>query len=160
MLTPSLFHENFDLFDHFYPDPWFGSNDHDFKDLEKKLYGHRAKNVMNTDIQESDSAYEMTVDLPGFQKEDVTVSLENGYLTINATKGVEKDNTQSEDEKSEGKFIRKERYSGSCQRSFYIGDSLEVSDIKANFQHGILKLTIPKKDPKQVTDNKYVAIEG
>ncbi len=160
MLAPSLFNENFDLFDRFYHDPWFGFNDHEFKDLEKKLYGHRAKNVMNTDIKESDSEYEMTIDLPGFKKEEVSVALENGYLTIGASKGLEKDDAENEEERAKGNYIRRERYSGSCQRSFYVGDALDVNDIRANFQHGILKLTIPKKDQKQVECNKYVAIEG
>ena len=91
MMTPSLFNDNFDLFDRFYEDPWFGFNDHEFKNLEKKLYGHRAKNVMNTDIKESDSEYEMTIDLPGFKKEEVSVALENGYLTISAVTNTNKD---------------------------------------------------------------------
>lgn len=160
MMTPSLFNENFDLFDHFYQDPWFGFHDHEFKNLEKKLYGHRAKNVMNTDIRESDSEYEMTIDLPGFKKEDVSVALENGYLTISATKGFEKDEAENEEEKKQGRYIRQERYSGSCQRSFFVGDELTVEDIKANFKHGILHLTIPKKEQKCIANNKYIAIEG
>lgn len=159
MLTPSLFNDSFDLFDHFYDDPWFNFNDHEFKNLEKKIYGHRAKNVMNTDIKESDSDYEMTIDLPGFKKEDVTVALENGYLTISASKGYEQDNS---DEKGSNKnnYIRHERYSGSCQRSFYVGNTLTTADIKANFEHGILNLTIPKKEQPKLPDNKYIEIEG
>lgn len=160
MLTPGLFNENFDLFDRFYQDPWFGLNDHELKNLEKKVYGHRAKNVMNTDIRESDSDYEMTIDLPGFKKEEIQVALENGYLTISAAKGFENDKEENEEEKKKGKYIRQERYSGSCQRSFYVGEALEVSDINAKFEHGILRLIIPKKDQKEVASNKYVAIEG
>lgn len=152
MMTPSLFNGNFDLFDRFYQDPWFGFDDHELKNMEKKLYGHRAKNIMNTDIKENDSGYEMTIDLPGFKKEDVNVALENGYLTISASKELEK----SQDDK----YIRRERYSGSCQRSFYVGDELTVEDIKANFKHGILTLSIPKLEKKAVTSNKYIAIEG
>lgn len=160
MLTPSLFNENFDLFDCFYQDPWFGFNDHEFKNLEKKLYGHRAKNVMNTDIKESDAGYEMTIDLPGFKKEEVSVALENGYLTINAARGIESKEAENEEEEKKGNYIRRERYSGSCQRSFYVGEALTVADIKANFEHGILKLTIPKKEQQQIANNKYIAIEG
>ena len=160
MMTPSLFNDNFDLFDRFYEDPWFGFNDHEFKNLEKKLYGHRAKNIMNTDIKESDSEYEMTIDLPGFKKEEVSVALENGYLTISAAKGLNKDEAANEEEKKKGNYIRRERYSGSCQRSFYVGDALTVEDIKANFQHGILTLTIPKKEKKEIGNSKYIAIEG
>lgn len=160
MLTPGLFNENFDLFDRFYQDPWFGFNDHELKNLEKKVYGHRAKNVMNTDIKESDSEYEMTIDLPGFKKEEIQVALENGYLTISAAKGFENDKAENEAEKKKGKYIRQERYSGSCQRSFYVGEALEVNDINARFEHGILRLIIPKKEQKEVASNKYIAIES
>jgi len=160
MMTPSLFNDNFDLFDHFYRDPWFGFNDHELRNMEKKLYGHRAKNVMNTDIKESGSEYEMTIDLPGFKKEEVTVALENGYLSISAAKGISKDEAENEEEKEKGNYIRRERYCGSCERSFYIGDTITVEDIKANFQHGILTLTIPKKEQKEIKNNKYIAIEG
>ena len=160
MMTPSLFNENFDLFDRFYQDPWFEFNDHEFENLEKKLYGHRAKNIMNTDIKESDSAYEKAIDLPGFKKEEINIALENGYLTISAAKGFEKDEAENEEEKKKGRYIRQERYSGSCQRSFFVGDELKVEDIKANFKHGILSINIPKKEQKAVADNKYVAIEG
>lgn len=160
MMTPSLFHDNFDLFDRLYQDPWSIFEDHELKNLEKKLYGHRAKNVMNTDVKETDSEYEMTVDLPGFKKEEVNVALENGYLTISASKGFSKDEAENEEEQKKGNYIRRERYSGSCQRSFYVGNALRVEDIKANFEHGILKLEIPKTDRKEIESNKYVAIEG
>ncbi len=160
MLTPSLFNDSFDFFDRLYQDPWFGFNDHEFKNLEKKLYGHRAKNVMNTDIKESDTGYEMTIDLPGFKKDEVKVALENGYLTISAAKGIENDEAENEAEKKKGNYIRRERYTGSCERSFYVGDSLKVEDIKANFEHGILKLDIPKKEQKELEQSKYIAIEG
>ena len=115
---------------------------------------------MNTDIKESDSEYDMTIDLPGFKKEDVSVSLENGYLTISASKGLEKKEAENEEEQKKEKYIRRERYSGSCQRSFYVGDGLKDEDIKANFKHGILTLSIPKKDAKQVETKKYISIEG
>lgn len=160
MLTPSLFNENFDLFDRFYQDPWFNFTDHELKNLEKKVYGHRAKNVMNTDIKETDSDYEMIVDLPGFKKEEVKVALENGYLTISASKDIENNKAENEEEKKKGNYIRQERYSGSCERSFYVGDELKTEDIVANFQHGILKLRIPKKEKKEIAEQKYIAIEG
>ncbi len=160
MLTPSLFNESFDLFDHFYQDPWFRFDDHEFKNLEKKLYGHRAKNIMNTDIKESDSEYEMVIDLPGFKKDEVSVALENGYLTISAAKGLENNEAENEEEKKKGNYIRQERYCGSCQRSFYVGDALTVEDIKGQFKHGILKLTIPKSTAHAMPNNKYIAIAG
>lgn len=157
---PSLLSDNFDLFDRFYADPWFGFNDREFKNLEKKLYGHRAKNVMNTDIKETDAGYEMTVDLPGFSKDEITLGLEDGYLTIGAAKGLDKNEAESDEEAKNGNYIRRERYAGSCQRSFYVGDVLTTEDIKAKFKHGILTIEIPKKDPEVVEAKKYIAIEG
>lgn len=160
MLMPNLFHENFDLFDRFYQDPWFGFNDREWKDMEKKLYGHRAQNVMSTDIKETETGYEMEIDLPGFRKDEVSVELNEGYLTISAAKGLDKNEAESEEEAKKGNYIRRERYSGACQRSFYVGEELTQEDIKASFKHGILTLTIPKKEAKQVETKKYIEIEG
>ena len=159
MLAPSLFFADFDLMNGFYQDPW-KDFDKEFKNLDKKVYGHRAKNVMNTDIRETDDGYEMEIDLPGFKKEDVTVELDQGYLTISASRGIDKNEAESEEQLKKGNYIRRERYSGSCQRSFYVGDTVTNEDIKASFEHGILKLSIPKKAPEQVKANKYIQIEG
>lgn len=113
--------------------------------------------MMLTDIKESDKGYELEMDLPGFKKEEIKATLENGYLTITAEKGIEKD----EKEKDSKKYICRERYSGSCQRTFYVGDEIEQDDIKASFKHGILRLDIPKKQPKpQVEEHKCISIEG
>ena len=154
MLMPSIFGE--DLFEDFMNDfPFY--NDRDMKKVEKKLYGHHAKNMMKTDIKENDTGYEVEMELPGFKKEEVNVSLENGYLTISAAKGVDKD----EQEKKTGKYIRRERYAGACERSFYVGEDITENDIKGEFKHGILKLTIPKKEAKPaVEEKKYITIEG
>lgn len=159
MLAPSLFFDDFDLMNGFYQDPW-KDFDKEFKNLDKKVYGHRAKNVMNTDIRETDDGYEMEIDLPGFKKEDVTVELDQGYLTISASRGIDKNEAESEEQLKKGNYIRRERYSGSCQRSFYVGETVTNEDIKASFEHGILKLSIPKKAPEQVKANKYIQIEG
>ena len=159
MLAPSLFFDDFDLMNGFYQDPW-KDFDKEFKNLDKKVYGHRAKNVMNTDIRETDDGYEMEIDLPGFKKEDVTVELDQGYLTISASRGIDKNEAESEEQLKKGNYIRRERYSGSCQRSFYVGATVTNEDIKASFEHGILKLSIPKKAPEQVKANKYIQIEG
>ena len=138
MLMPSIFGEN--LFDDFFGDfPFY--YDKDMKNVEKKLYGRKASHVMKTDIKETDNGYELVVDLPGFTKDEVQATLENGYLTISAEKGLDKD----EKEKETGHYIRKERYAGACSRSFYVGEDVEQADIKAEFKHGILTLFVPKK---------------
>ena len=110
---------------------------------------------MKTDIKETDGAYELEMDLPGFSKDEVKASLENGYLTISAAKGLDQD----EQDKKTGKYIRRERYAGACERTFYVGEDVTQEDIKGEFKHGILKLTIPKK-AAQVPEKKYIAIEG
>ena len=156
MMTPSLFNGNFDLMDRIFDDPWFGFDDREFKNMEKKLYGHRAKNVMNTDITESDTGYELTVDLPGFSKEDISLDLERGYLVITAAKGFE----HGDENPEKGRYIRHERYAGSCTRSFYVGDEITHEDVKAKFSHGILQIDIPKKDVQQVEQKKRIEIKG
>ena len=158
MFMPSLFDDNFDLFDRFCQAPWFDGEG--FNNLEKKLYGHRAKNVMSTDIKEKDDGYEMVIDLPGFTKDEVTVELNDGYLTVSAAKGLDEDAADSDKDAKAGKYIRRERYAGACKRSFYVGDGISREDIKAEFRHGILTLSIPKKTAKAVAANNYIAIEG
>ena len=147
MLMPSIFGEN--LFN----DDWM---DFSFPDVDKVLYGKHAKNVMKTDVKETDNSYEVDIDLPGFKKDEIEAKLENGYLTISAAKGLDKEEKNEKD----GKYIRKERYSGAMSRSFYVGDELKQEDIKANYEDGILKLSVPKKDPKKVETTKHIAIEG
>lgn len=150
MMAPSIWTEDF--FDDFMRDfPFY--DDREMKRMEKKLYGRHGKNVMKTDIQETDKDYILEMDLPGFSKDEVKVSLENGYLTISVAKGLNKD----EKEKKNGRYIRRERYAGACQRSFYVGESVSQEDINAEFKHGILKLSIPKKEP--VEEKKYITIE-
>ena len=154
MLMPSIFGE--DMFDDFMRDfPFFDENAGN--KIEKKLYGRHAKNMMKTDIKELESGYELEMDLPGFTKDEITAELKDGYLTISASKGLDKD----EKEKETGKYIRRERYAGACQRSFYVGEDITEQDIKAEFKHGILKLFVPKKEAAPKVENKkYVAIEG
>ncbi|MBS5064316.1 MAG: Hsp20/alpha crystallin family protein [Hungatella hathewayi] len=154
MLMPSIFGEN--LFDEFFNDfPFY--DDKEERRLEKKLYGRRAQNLMKTDIKEMDQGYEMEIDLPGFKKEDIQASIQNGYLTISATKGLEKE----EKDNDNGHYIRRERYAGTCERSFYVGENVTQEDIKAEFKHGILKLFVPKKEAiPAVEESKYISIEG
>ena len=150
MLMPSIFGEN--LFDDNWMDFPF---ERDFWGRKNPLYGKNANKIMKTDIREHDGGYELDVDLPGFKKDEINVELENGYLTISATKGLDKD-----EQDKKGKYIRKERYAGAMQRSFYVGDAVTEEDVKAKFEDGILKLSIPKKDAKEVETKKTIAIEG
>lgn len=153
MLMPSIFGE--DLFDDFMRDfPFY--DDKQARRAEKKLYGHRGRNLMKTDIRETDGSYELEMDLPGFTKDEVKVSLENGYLTVQAAKGLDQD----EQEKKTGRYIRRERYAGACERSFYVGEDVTQEEIKGEFKHGILRLSIPKKEAKPaVPEKKYIVIE-
>ena len=147
MLMPSIFGEN--LFD----DDWM---DFPFdRDFWGRTNNKTTKNLMKTDIREHDAGYELDIDLPGFKKDEIKAELENGYLTISATKGA---NNDEQDKK--GKYIRRERYAGTMQRSFYVGDDVTQEDIKAKFENGILRLSIPKKDAKAVETKKTIAIEG
>lgn len=149
MLRPSIFNDN--LFDDFFEFPFFDDR------AERKLYGHNAKNIMKTDIKEHNDGYELEIDLPGFHKNEIQAELKDGYLTISAAKQL----NQDEKEKESGKYIRRERYTGSCQRSFYVGEDITQEDIKAEFKHGILRLFVPKKEVKpQVEERKFVSIEG
>lgn len=149
---------NNNLLNSLFTDPWFADSwfdDRDIRKAEKKLYGHNGKNLMATDIKETETGYELDMDIPGYKKDEITAKLENGYLTITAEKALE------EKEEKGKKFICRERYAGTCQRTFYVGDEVEQKDIKASFKHGILSLQIPKKEAKpQVEEHKCITIEG
>lgn len=143
MLMPSIFREN--LLDDFFGDPFRG-----------RSYDNSVNELMRTDVKDMGNAYELTMNLPGVKKEDVKAELKDGYLTINATSNSENNETDGN-----GKYIRRERYMGSCSRSFYVGEELSQEDVKARFEDGTLKLTIPKKEEAPVVENKkYIAIEG
>ena len=146
MLMPSIFGEN--LFN----DDWM---DFGFPEVDKALYGKHANNVMKTDVKETDTGYEVDIDLPGFKKDEINAQLDNGYLTISAAKGLDKD-----EKDKKGKYIRKERYAGAMSRSFYVGEGVIQEDIKAKYEDGILRLLVPKKEAKAVENKKYIAIEG
>ena len=112
--------------------------------------------LMRTDIKETDGGYELTIDLPGFKKDDVQAELKDGYLTINA-----QTQSESEDKDEEGTYVRKERFSGKCSRTFYVGDDIEEDDIKARFEDGVLKIDVPKKQEQpKLEEKKTIAIEG
>ena len=146
MLVTSIFGEN--LFD----DDWMNFG---FPEVEKALYGKHASHEMKTDVRETDSGYEVDIDLPGFKKDEINIQLDNGYLSISAAKGLDKD-----EQDKEGKYIRKERYAGSMSRSFYVGNAITQDDIKAKYESGILRLSVPKKAAEEIEGAKRIAIEG
>ena len=146
-MLPSIFGEN--LFDDFFSDP-FGMMIPQGRD---PLYGKHAKNLMKTDVRETDESYELYVDLPGFTKDEISVELKNGYLTIQAAKGLDKDQSDKK-----GKYIRQERYAGACSRTFYVGEGVQPEDVTASFENGILQLSVPKAAKKQLPKNTSVTI--
>ena len=147
---PTVFGENlFDVFDDFDRDFFRG-----FGRPEHVLYGKNASRLMKTDVKETDEGYEVDVDLPGFNKDEIKLDLNNGYLTISTEKSLEK-----KDEKK-GKVLRQERYSGTMQRSFYVGGGITEEDIKARYENGVLSLLIPKKEAKKEPEKKTILIEG
>ena len=146
-MLPSIFGEN--LFDDFFNDDfmnfpmWSGRN---------PLYGKRAKNLMKTDVRETEDTYEVDIDLPGFKKDEISVNLKNGYLTISAAKGLDKD-----EKDKKGKYIRQERYAGAMSRSFYVGE-VEPKDVSAKYEDGILKISVPKESKKELPKSSTIAI--
>mgnify|MGYP000789506842 CR=1 FL=1 len=153
MLMPSIFGEN--LFDDDWMDFPFERFDRDFWGKKNPLYGKNAKNMMKTDIREHEAGYELDIDLPGFKKEDVKIQLKNGYLNIQATREEKKD---EKDDK--GKYVRRERYTGTCNRSFYVGSSIKHEDIHAKYENGILHVTFPKEETKkEAEEKKFVSID-
>lgn len=149
MLVPSIFGENL-------LDDWFDFPD--FRDVDKaerKLYGHHGSRLMKTDVHDHDDHYELDIDLPGFKKEEITIELNNGYLTVSAAKSLDEENKTSQ-----GRLIRQERYTGSMQRSFYVGDGMTEEDVKAKFEHGVLRLSVPKQEQRKLPEKKVIMIEG
>lgn len=151
-MLPSVFGEN--LFDDFLDD----FLDDDFmafpaRSGRRPLFGRRARKLMKTDVRETDSTYELDVDLPGFKKNEISLGVEDGYLTISAAKGLDQD-----EEHKRGKFIRRERYAGACSRSFYVGD-VEPDQISAKFAHGVLKISVQKKVHQELPGSTAIEIE-
>ncbi len=148
-MLPSIFGEN--LFDDWFEDgfgmfpAWNGHND--------RLYGKHGKNLMKTDVRETENTYEVDIDLPGFKKDEIKVDLADGYLTVSASKGLDKD-----EKDKKGKYIRRERYAGTCSRSFYVGD-LKPTDISASYENGILKLSMPKGAKKELPGSTSINID-
>ena len=148
-MLPMIFGEN--LFDDLFNDAFERS----MWNTDKALYGKRASQLMKTDVHETEEGYELNVDLPGFSKDEINVELKNGYLTISAVKGLDKEET----DKKTKRVIRQERYSGSCARSFYVGNAIREEDIRASFDNGELKITFPKEESRKVEEKRFIPIE-
>ena len=148
-MMPSIFGEN--LFDDFFDDDFSM-----FPALTGRnpLYGKHAKNLMKTDVRETENTYALDIDLPGFKKDEISIDLKDGYLSISAAKGLDRD---QEDKK--GKYIRQERYAGACSRSFFVGEGVEPKDVSAKFEDGILKISLPKQVKKELPQSPRIAIE-
>ena len=147
-MLPSIFSEN--MCDDFFSDPF----DREFFGAHNPLYGKHAKNMMKTDIHEKDNGYELAIELPGFKKDEINVDVSDGYLTIKAAKGLDKD-----EQDKNGKYIRRERYAGVMNRSFYVGNAVRPEDIGAKYENGILKLSVPKAAKKELPVSTSVSIE-
>ena len=147
-MLPSIFEENVfdDLFDQTMNMDMFGRRN--------PLYGKHAKDLMKTDVRETEDSYVLDIDLPGFKKDELQVELENGYLTIRAEKGLDKDETDKK-----GRYIRQERYAGALSRSFYVGEGFTVDDMHAKFENGILQISVPKEAPKALPKKNVLSIE-
>ena len=138
-----------DFLSDFLSDPW------DMGFFGNRPQGQKpAPAMMKTDIKETEKAFELDIDLPGFKKDEIHIELKNGYLTISAAKGLDKD-----EKAPEGKYIRQERYAGACSRSFYVGEDVEAGEVAAKFENGILQLSIPKKEHKQLPQNSTIQIQ-
>ena len=149
-MMPRIFGEN--LFDDFMNDFAFPA----FPNVEKKLYGKHARNLMKTDVKDTETGYEVDVDLAGFKKDEIQIELEKGFLTVTAAKGLDKDEKDKKDN-----YIRRERYAGSMSRSFYVGEHVTEDDIHPKYENGILSFTVPKEEAKAIEDKKhYISIEG
>ena len=147
-MLPKIFGE--DLFDEFFNDPF----ESEFFRGRNPLYGKHAKNIMKTDVRENADSYELDIDLPGFKKEQIKASVQNGYLTVQASKDAQVDQSDKK-----GRYIRKERCSGSCSRSFYVGEGVNQEDVIATFDDGILNVWVPKKEATKSLSSSYIDIQ-
>ena len=148
---PTVFGENLmDVFDDFDRNFFRG-----FGNVDRALYGKHAQHMMKTDVKETDEGYEVDVDLPGFRKDEIHLELNNGYLSISTEKSLEKD-----EKNKQGKMLRQERYAGTMQRSFFVGEQITEEDVKATYENGVLHLIIPKKEAPKAPEKRTILIEG
>ena len=149
MLTPKIFTDN--VFDDWF-DP-FGMMK-EMNRVDRKLYGKHSNREMLMDVKDHEDHYEVEIDLPGFRKEDISIELNDGYMTVSASKGLNED-----DKDHKGKIVRQERYSGMMSRSFYVGEDITNEEVHAKFENGVLKLDIPKKEYEKIAHKNTIMIE-
>lgn len=142
-MVSSIFGEN--MLEDFFEGDFFGRRN--------LLYCKHARNLMKTDVREDEKGYELDVDLPGFKKDEISLEVKDGYLTISAQKGLDKD-----EEDKKGRVLRQERYTGVCSRSFYVGN-VKPEDVKAKYESGVLSIVLPKETPKKLPSSSTVTIE-
>lgn len=147
MLVPRFFD---DFFDGWMDFPSF----RELNDVDRKLYGKHAANVMKTDVRDHDDHYEVDIDLPGFKKDEISLELSDGYLVVSAAKSLNEDHADNA-----GRVLRQERYAGSVQRSYYVGEQVTEKDVQAKFEDGVLKLSVPKQDAPKLPEKKVIMIE-
>ncbi len=136
-------------------DQWMEGALSGFADANRRLYGKNGKNMMKTDVKEVENGYQVAVEMPGFDKSEISVELEKGYLTITASKELREDQREEDD-----KYIRRERYAGTMQRSFYVGEGIQQEEVKARYENGVLTLEVPREDEQKVQQSRRIAIEG
>lgn len=136
-------------------DQWMEGALSGFADVNRRLYGKNGKNMMKTDVKEVENGYQVAVEMPGFDKSEISVELEKGYLTITASKELREDQREEDD-----KYIRRERYAGTMQRSFYVGEGIQQEEVKARYENGVLTLEVPREDEQKVQQSRRIAIEG
>lgn len=136
MMVPRKNPNGLDIFDDVFSDPFFSEKEN---------------RIMRTDLKEKDGKYYLEIDIPGFDKENIKIELQDGYLTISAEKDDEKEDKNA-------KYLKRERFSGMCSRSYYVGDNVKEEDIKANFKNGILTVEFPKEQENKVVEKKYIPI--
>ena len=153
MMVPYMFNEG--LLDDLFDDRWERDFERALRHAEpKSMFGKHAANIMKTDVRETENSFEVDMDLPGFKKDEVNLELKDGYLTVSADKALDKD-----EKDNEGRYIRQERWSGSCSRSFYVGENVKPEDVHAKFEDGILRLSLPKQEQKQLPSSTSILIE-
>ena len=152
MMVPYMFND--DLMDDLFNDNWERDFDRAMHSMQPRhMFGKRSANVMKTDVRETDTTYELDIDLPGFKKDEVQVDLVDGTLTIQAAKGLDKDERDKD-----GRYIRRERYAGACSRSFYVGEGVRPADVTAKFEDGILRISLPKAEEKKLPESTSITI--